>query len=161
INIQGVNLPEVIKNLFGALPEDQPIVSAAPEPAATGSAARLEWKEPSGKKKTWLLRSDKPSNDAEATRQIIDQSIYEMVYYMHYDPTGPGPPRKGVQFPSQRALQAYYSGQQHLSLYQRKRGPKEIEEGLRDLEEAEKRFRVLYQEMPNFTDGLMLLGITL
>jgi hypothetical protein len=161
INIQGVNLPDVIKNLFAALPDDQPIVSATPETVASGSAARLEWKEPSGKKKSWLLRSNKLATDAEATRQIIDQAIYAMVYYMHYDPTGPGPPPKGVQFSSERALEAYYSGQQHLSVYQRKRGSTEVEDGLKDLDEAEKRFRVLYQEMPNFTDGLMLLGVTL
>jgi hypothetical protein len=117
INIQGVNLPDVIKNLFAALPDDQPIVSAAPEAVGSDSAARLEWKEPSGKKKSWLLRSDKPATDAEATRQIIDQAIYQMVYYMRYDPTGSGPRPKEVQFPSERALEAYYSGQQHLSMY--------------------------------------------
>jgi hypothetical protein len=161
INIQGVSLPEVIKNLFAALPDDQPIVSAEPEAVGSGSGARLEWKEPSGKKKTWLLRSDKPPTDADATREIIDQAIYEMVYYMHYDPTRPGPPEKGVQFPNERALEAYYAGQQHLSQYQRKRGIAEIAEGLKDLDEAERRFRILYQEMPNFNDGLMLLGVTL
>ena len=160
INIEGINLPDTIKKLFAALPDDEPIVSAEAEPVTAGSAARLEWKEPSGKRKTWPLRS--VNSGADGTRDIIDQAIYRMVYYMHYDPTKPGPRPKGVQFPSERALESYYAGQQSLGSYQRKRGSQqEIKAGLDDLKEAEKRFRVLYQEMPNFTDGLMLLGVTL
>jgi hypothetical protein len=154
ISIQGINLPETIRNLFAALPDDRPIVTAAPEPATTGSAARFEWKDPSGEKQSWLLQSSLPATDAKATRDIIDQAIYAIVYYMHYDPKGPGFPPRGVQFSSARALEAYYAGQQQLGLYQRKRQTSA-------LDEAEQHFRALYEEMPNFTDGLMLLGVTL
>jgi hypothetical protein len=157
INIQGVDLPSVLRNLFAALPANQPVVSATPEPAgAGGSAARLEWKKPSGERRSWLLLSKLPANDANATKQIIDQAIYTMVFYIHYDPAGPEGPQKSVQFSSTRALEAYYAGQQHLSAYQRGRPIKQAE-----LDDAEQDFRTLYREMPQFVDGLMLLGITL
>jgi hypothetical protein len=175
INIQGVNLPEVVKNLFAALPDDQTTVTGEAETVGTGSAMRLELKEPSGEKKSWLLRSEKPPSNGEATREIIDQAIYKMVYYLYYDPAVNKLPPTGVNFPSERALVAYYSGQQYLGAYQRKLGAAEISSAQKDaqkqadelqkqysdLDEAERQFRILYQEMPNFTDGLMLLGITL
>ena len=153
VTVQGVDLPELVKKLFAAIPDDQPLVTAAPEPAASGSAARLEWKEPSGKKYSWLLSSALPGTDAKATTEIIDQAIYAMVYHMYYDPAVVDTIPQ-VKFPSRRALEAYYSGQQHLGAYQRRHEPTE-------LDEAEKELRVVYREMPNFVDGLMLLGITL
>src|ERR1700722_5821818 len=152
INIQGVDIPDVIKSVFAILPDDQPVVSAEPDPAAGGSAMRLDWKEPSGEKKSWLLRSDKPPNDPGATRDLIDQAIYKMMYYLYYDPEKHKPSPAGVDFPSERALVAYYSGQQYLGAYQRKLGsaeastsqkkagdqPDEPQKQYPDLDEAER-----------------------
>jgi len=169
INIQGVDLPAVIRNLYAALPDDQPVVSATPEIGAdtdTGSAARLQWKPPSGATRSWLLRSELPPTDPKATKQIVDQAIYRMVYYMYYDPDGLRYSGKnlGVTFSSARALEAYYAGQERLMSYQRTVGSKDAEGkdlGGMSLDEAERQFRILYQEMPHFIDGLMLLGVTL
>jgi hypothetical protein len=169
INIQGVDLPAVIRNLYAALPDDQPVVSATPEISTDtdkGSTARLQWKAPSGATRSWLLRSDLPPTDPKATRQIVDQAIYRMVYYMYHDPDGLHYLGKnlGVTFPSARALEAYYAGQERLILYQRTVGSRDSEGrdlGGIALDEAERQFRVLYQEMPHFIDGLMLLGVTL
>lgn len=166
INIQGVDVPAVIKALFAALPDDQAVVSAEVVGGAGGSTVRMEWKEPSGKKKTWLLRSEKTADDA--TRDIVDQAIYKMFYYQQYEREAPRAPEKRGEFSSERTLTAYYSGQQSLAAYQRKHGrtdapsgQKPADDGQADLDQAEKQFRVLQQEMPNFIDGLMLLGITL
>jgi hypothetical protein len=170
VNIQGVNIPETIKSLFSVLPDDQTVVSAEPEAVSGGgSALRVEWKEPWGEKRQWLVQSAFAATNQEAAKEIIDKAIYEMVYYMHYDPKGPAAPRGGSKFPNARALEAYYSGQEHLSVYQRQRPLTEADEAekqarerqLKELAEAEKQFRILYQEMPNFVDGLMLLGVTL
>jgi hypothetical protein len=158
INIQGVDLPKTLSSLFAALPDNQSIVSATPEPTATGSAVRLEWKKPSGDRKSWLLASKLPPTDPNATTQIIDQAIYTLVFYMHFNREGPGTSSNGVQFPSTQALEAYYAGQQHLSAYQRQR---ERPINTVDLDDAEQQFRALYREMPQFVDGLMLLGVTL
>ena len=175
ITIQGVNLPEIVKGLWAALPDDQITVTGEPEPAGSGSGMRLELNDPAGAKKSWLLHSDK-SASGEATREIIDQAIYKMVYYLYYDPTSRKTAPK-VNFPTERALVAFYSGQQYLGAYQQKLGTVDLSEVQKkdetqkpsdqsqkpypDLDEAEKQFRILYQEMPEFTEGLMLLGITL
>jgi hypothetical protein len=58
-------------------------------------------------------------------------------------------------FPNARSLEAYFVGQQYLNSYLRN-----IEEPV-SLVNAENEFRRLQKDMPDFVDGVMLLGITL
>jgi hypothetical protein len=121
----------------------------------------MEFTAPSGDRKSWLLRAESPAAGAPAppasatTSQVIDRAIYTIWYYMYYDPKGlRWRTDLEANFTSARALEAYYGGQQRLASYQRT-----FQAG--DLDEAEKEFRLLTSEMPQFVPGWMFLGIAL
>ena len=163
ITLKGVDLPGTINNLFSSLlPNTQPVLTAQAEPAENGSAVRVELKEPSGKSKVWRLTTT--LNGDAATLQIVDQAIYRVTHYQYHDLEGPRLPWSGVNFPTATALEAFYAGQQHLGAYQRVLAtyePNRIENAAAQLKAAEQCFRTLFREMPDFVDGLMLLGVTL
>jgi hypothetical protein len=120
------------------------------------------------KPQTDAARSDAASGDSEAGEkklpsiQLVDRAIYQLVHHMYYDPNAPDIWRKlipkeqkpRVAFPSPPALQAYFSGRQHLASYLRSFDYNE-------LVEARREFRLLRQEMPHFVQGLMFLALTL
>jgi hypothetical protein len=146
ITIQGIDLPKTISSLFAALPNNQSIVTATPEPVASGSAVRLELKKPSGERQSWVIANKLPPDNPIAAKQIIDQAIYRLVFYIYFEKGGRGDYPEVVRFPTWQALAAYYSGQQDLSAYQHQAGPINTE----DLKSAEQQFRALYREMPQF-----------
>jgi hypothetical protein len=162
LSLQGVDVPAVIRAAFNALPDDHYTITAKTGNAgAAGPVLNMEFTAPSGDHKSWLLRIENPGVGAPAppasvtTSQVIDRAIYTIWYYMYYDPKGLRW-RKVLEasFTSARGLEAYYGGQQRLASYQRT-----FQAG--DLGEAEKEFRQLTSEMPQFVPGWMLLGLTL
>jgi hypothetical protein len=163
LSFQGVDVPGVVRSFFSILPDDQYVISAKPaNVGASGPALQMELKAPSDDHRSWLLRAERPVPGgttpppaAATTSQIVDRAIYTIWYHMYYDPKGLRR-RENLEanFTSARALEAYYGGQQRLVSYQHT-----FEPG--DLDDAEKEFRLLISEMPQFVPGLMLLGTTL
>jgi hypothetical protein len=160
LSLQGVDVPSIIRAALNALPDDHYTITAKPGTAgAAGPVLNMEFTSPSGDRKSWLLRAETPPSGVAApsaaatTSQVVDRAIYTIWYYMYYDPKGLKW-RKDLEanFTSARTLEAYYGGQQRLASYQRT-----FQAG--DLDDAEKEFRLLISEMPQFVSGWMFLGI--
>jgi hypothetical protein len=167
IVIQGVEVRGLVRSFLGLFDLDRYTIAARLEKntQSPSKALLVEWRKPSGEKQSWLVRVSpeadkyKPEETAIANKLLLDRAIYSLMYFMYFDPAGPTEWRKPVstqreRFPNARALEAYYAGQQRLKAYLRSSQPEE-------LVAAEREFRLLQQEMPLFTDGLMLLGLTL
>ena len=162
LSLQGVDVPSIIRAALNALPDDHYTITAkAGNAGAAGPVLNMEFMSPSGDRKSWLLHAESPPPGAAApsaaatTSQVIDRAIYTIWYHMYYDPKGLRW-RKDLEanFTSARTLEAYYGGQQRLASYQRS-----FQAG--DLDGAEKEFRLLSSEMPQFVPGWMFLGIAL
>ena len=163
IEIQGVNV--VVKSVLSILPDDRYKISAQSIKGMSDSVVQLDWKPPTGKPQTWLLRAEPSDGTGEAaTKRMVDRMIATILYHMYYDRDGPKEWRKNpkvaaelneVTFPNARALESFFVGQQYLNAYLRNT------DNSTALTSAEAEFRRLQKEMPEFLDGLMLLGVTL
>jgi hypothetical protein len=160
---QGVDVPGVITSLLKVLPDDRYTVNVDAV-AGASNTVRVEWSPPKGKTQTWLVRAEQSDGkDQDAINgRLVDRVIATILHYMYYDPAGPLELRADASlapnapaFPNARALEAYFVGQQYLNAYLRSNDDPSA------LDNAEAEFRRLQTEMPEFVDGLMLLGVTL
>jgi hypothetical protein len=160
LEIQGVNVPPIIQSFLTLLPDDRYKISVAKDGQ---DAVQIAWKPPTGQPQTWLVYPEKSDGTGDAAKKrMIDRVICRVLYHMYYDPEGPQNWRQDpkiagllsqIAFPSPRALEAFFVGQQLLATYLHT--PEDSE----PLNAAELEFRRL--EMPEFPDGAMLLGVTL
>jgi hypothetical protein len=158
---QGVDVWKIAGTVLKFLPDDRYTIKVEAVPGS-GDAVRVEWKPPGGEPKVWLLRSEKA--DPADGKRMADRVVATILHYIYYDPNGPTEFRQGAPlaaalgeaaFPNARALEAYLVGQQYLNAYL------DNTEDPAPLTNAEAEFRRLQKEMPEFVDGLMLLGVTL
>jgi hypothetical protein len=158
LEFKGVDVNAILRTITALVPSRHHSVSGILTFEASRPALHFEWRHPDGKRKVWSLTSDNIPDRKYLAIGLLDKAIYRLFYYMYYDSAGPkdwrataGPT---VLFPSEKALEAYYAGRQHLGYYL-------LSFKRSDLDLAETNFRQLRLEMPEFADGLVLLGVTL
>lgn len=165
ISLGSANLDLVgaVTAFLSVLPEDRYKLTAQKDETYKDKTLLLQWKPPGEAPRQWLLRvratdGVDSSDTTVVDRILVDRAIYQILYFIYYDPEGPSEWRKSfdpkVRFTTARALESFYSGQQRLSAYFRTLEPEH-------LAQAERQFRNLLEEMPRLVDGLMLLGVTL
>lgn len=164
--IQGVDVPGIVRTVLKIFPDAGYSVTLEPVKSVAGAVARLEWRSPGAEPRVWLVRLDPIANESAESikRRTLDRAIYTVLHYMFYDPDGPKEWRQTIKlgsaldlnFPTARALEAYYAGVQYLRAYLTSIGPDP-----ENLKSAERELQRLQREMPEFVPGLMLLGTTL
>jgi hypothetical protein len=158
LQIGGVDVSAWLRALSFFVPTTHHSVTGFAAFEASSPLLQLEWRQPDNTvKKSWVLTADGGQDDESVIKLLLDKALYRLFYYMHHDPKGPDEWRRktqSVSFPNESAFQAYYAGRQRLYSYLHSFKSTE-------LDQAERQFRLLRQEMPRFADGLMLLGVTL
>jgi hypothetical protein len=113
--------------------------------------------------RTWYLERARPSSgdNSALLEQLIDDAIFQLVYDFGNDADEDPDLRKWRRivppptgFPSRTAVAAYYEGRGALSRY--------FAQGAwADLDVAIDRLQMLRAQMPEYSDGLQLLGMAL